>query len=88
MICYEEYPKNEFFNLPSCHHKYCILCTREHIKQQILNAKVLKLKCCNHDCEEPFSEYDVKKILSGTKEKENDILYIKYLKFKQIKLLD
>jgi hypothetical protein len=63
-ICYEECKNDEFFTLESCGHKFCKSCTREHIKQQIMNAKVLRLKCCMHDCQLLFEDHHVLMLFS------------------------
>ena len=53
-----------------------------------MNAKVLRLKCCHNDCEAFYSDQDVESVLRNTGNKEYDLLYAKYIKFKQIKLLE
>ena len=52
-----------------------------------MESKVLKIKCFDVNCERTFDDLDVKEILKGMG-KEGDLLIVKYLKFKQMKLVD
>lgn len=88
-ICFEEKIDTEFFKGlgDECQHRqYCLGCTREQIKVFVNDSKVMKIKCFNPDCKVTFDDARVKAVLSGNAEL--DAIYIKYLKFKQMKMLD
>ena len=53
-----------------------------------MNDKVLRMKCCHNECEIFYSDQDVESVLKNSGNKEYDLLYAKYIKFKQIKLLE
>jgi len=88
-ICFEDKATREFF--PglgnSCtHSQYCLDCTRQQLKVNINDSKVLNIKCFDPECDEIFDDARIKDVLSG--DPDYNGLYKKYLKFKQMKLLD
>ncbi len=83
--CYEEkYPKH-FYEIPNCAHKFCKQCIVGFLSVSIPEGKVMNLKCWQPDCKELFTDNDIENVLSAS---DNKQLYVKYLKFKRIKLLN
>ena len=78
-VCYEEL-NNEEKNLNSipCGHLFCTHCWFNYLKTLISDAKVEKIKCMEHECNEIISEEFIFKHIS-----ENEILVDKYKKFKK-----
>ena len=84
-VCTEEkYPK-EFYELPKCSHKFCKECIIGFLSVSVPEGKVTNLKCWQSGCEELFTDKDIENVLSAS---DNKKLYVKYLKFKRIKLLN
>ena len=78
-VCYEELNKEEKdLNLIPCGHLFCIHCWFNYLKTSITEAKVEKIKCMEHECNEIVSEDFILKHIE-----ENDDLIAKYKKFKK-----
>lgn len=64
------------FNLPKCtHDKFCRNCMADHLRSNVEDGRVVKIKCMAFKCDEEFSAGDVQAF--GSQE-----IYRKYLKFK------
>jgi hypothetical protein len=75
-ICFLEINEKEnVFNL-DCKHIFCKECIMEYLKEEIKNARVMKIKCPEKGCEEPFDDNVIK---SHT----DDEHFYKYKKFLQ-----
>ena len=78
-VCYEELNKEEKdLNSIPCGHLFCTHCWFNYLKTAITEAKVEKLKCMEHGCNEIISEEFILKHIS-----EDDTLVEKYKKFKK-----
>lgn len=75
-ICFLEINEKEnVFNL-ECQHKFCKECIIEYLKEEIRNARVLKIQCPEKNCELLFDEDTVKSLV-------DDEYFYKYKKFIQ-----
>ena len=78
-VCYEELEKEEKkLNSMPCGHIFCTNCWFNYLKTSIIEAKVEKIKCMEHGCNEIVSEDFILKHIN-----ENDDLITKYKKFKK-----
>ena len=78
-VCYEELEKEEKnLNSMPCGHIFCTNCWFNYLKTSIIEAKVEKIKCMEHGCNEIVSENFILKHID-----ENDDLITKYKKFKK-----
>ena len=78
-VCYEELNNEEkTLNSMPCGHLFCTHCWFNYLKTAIIEAKVEKLKCMEHGCNEILSEEFILKHIS-----ENDTLIEKYKRFKK-----
>ena len=78
-ICFENISlEDKENNKIKCGHLFCTNCWFNYLKYLILEAKVDKIKCMNHECNEIISEEFILKHIS-----ENDDLVQKYKKFKK-----
>ena len=78
-VCYEELNKEEKkYNSMPCGHLFCTHCWFNYLKTLILEAKVDKIKCMEHGCQEIVSEEFIMIHIS-----ENNDLCEKYYKFKK-----
>ena len=73
-ISYEDKENNKI----KCGHLFCTNYLFNYLKYFIIEAKVDKIKCMNHECNEIISEEFILKHIS-----ENDDLIQKYKKFKK-----
>ena len=63
------------FNLPTCqHNKFCKNCMGDHLRSNIEDGKVVKLRCMAFDCDAEFKSEDVRSFGSSD-------IYAKFLKF-------
>ena len=77
-VCYEEInEEDKKLNSIPCGHLFCSNCWFNYLKSLILEAKVEKIKCMDHECNEIISEDFIFKHLSSNKD-----LIDKYNKFK------
>ena len=78
-VCYEELNNEEKdLNSMPCGHLFCTNCWFNYLKTSITEAKVEKIKCMEHGCNEIVSEDFIIKHID-----ENDDLIAKYKKFKK-----
>ena len=78
-VCYEEINnEDKELNKLSCGHLFCTQCWYNYLKTSILEAKVDKIKCMNHECKEIITEEFILKHIS-----DNENLIQKYKKFKK-----
>jgi E3 ubiquitin-protein ligase RNF14 len=84
-VCTEDKYQKEFYELPKCSHKFCKECIIGFLSVSVPEGKVTNLKCWQSGCEELFTDKDIENVLSAS---DNKKLYVKYLKFKRIKLLN
>ena len=54
-VCYEKIENKELNKIP-CGHLFCTQCWFNYLKTLITEAKVEKIKCMNHECNENISE--------------------------------
>ena len=76
-VCYEKIEDKEL-NIIPCRHLFCTHCWFNYLKTLITEAKVEKIKCMNHGCNENISEEFILKHISN-----NNDLIEKYKKFKK-----
>ena len=76
-VCYEKIEDKELNKIP-CGHLFCTQCWFNYLKTLITEAKVEKIKCMNHECDENISEEYILKYISQDKN-----LIDKYKKFKK-----
>ena len=76
-VCYEKIEDKELNKIP-CGHLFCTHCWFNYLKTLITEAKVEKIKCMNHECNENISEEFIFKHISN-----NNNLIDKYKKFKK-----
>ena len=76
-VCYEKIEDKELNKIP-CGHLFCTHCWFNYLKTLITEAKVEKIKCMNHECNENISEEFILKHISY-----NNNLIDKYKKFKK-----
>ena len=78
-VCYDEISQeDQKLNKMPCGHLFCTHCWFNYLKTSILEAKVDKLKCMEHGCNEIVSEDFIMRHIS-----ENNELIEKYNKFKK-----
>ena len=76
-ICEDEINFDDYkiIKMP-CHHNFCVDCWFEYLKEKINNAKVYKLSCMEHKCNQILEEDFIRKIIDTDKD-----LLKKYEKF-------
>ena len=78
-VCYEEINKDDKnLNAIPCGHLFCTHCWFNYLKTSILEAKVEKIRCMEHGCNEIVSEDFILKHID-----KNENLITKYKKFKK-----
>ena len=78
-VCYEElYKEDRDFNRIPCGHLFCTNCWFNYLKTSISEAKVDKIKCMDHGCNQIISEEFILNHI-----KDNNNLVEKYKKFKK-----
>ena len=78
-VCFEELnEEDKDLNTIPCGHLFCTHCWFNYLKTLIVEAKVDKIKCMDHECKEVISEDFILKHIS-----ENENLVNKYHKFKK-----
>ena len=78
-VCYEEINKEDKeLNTIPCGHLFCTHCWNNYLRTLITEAKVEKIKCMDHECQEILSEEFIVMHIS-----ENENLMEKYRKFKK-----
>jgi hypothetical protein len=78
-VCYDEInEEDKKLNTIPCGHLFCTHCWFNYLKTLIVEAKVDKIKCMDHECKEVISEDFILKHIS-----ENENLINKYHKFKK-----
>ena len=76
-VCYEQIEDKKLNTIP-CGHLFCTHCWFNYLKTLISEAKVEKIKCMNHECNENISEEFILEHIS-----DNNDLIEKYKKFKK-----
>ena len=78
-VCYEElYKEDRDFNRIPCGHLFCTNCWFNYLKTSISEAKVNKIKCMDHGCNQIISERFILQHI-----KDNNNLVEKYKKLKK-----
>ena len=78
-VCYEEMNNEQKnYNKVPCGHMFCTHCWNNYLKTLILEAKVDKIKCMDHECKEIISEEFILTHISG-----DNNLVEKYYRFKK-----
>ena len=62
LLCYHEFPSQQFEQLTLCSHAYCRTCLRSYLKLEISEGRVT-LNCPHSDCPERIHPSDISRIL-------------------------